>query len=459
MAGNLNLFAQVHLRVPVSHQSDQSDQSDGTFTFSGSVAVDAKITSATYVPFQPCYLPLSSTVPTLTLTLTPTPRTRTTPNSSPTTDWRPPIFQCPSAGSYTLAGIETMSAPPSPVIYPGKRRSNMSCTSSSAGSVPANQTSAGQRSFRSVSRRSSQSSVRTVATSHSIGSTATSVSVCSAKFERAYANQSQRWSTSSAGAGRRSSISSQYSFTSVRAVPQHVVGKGAILQKQLKVVELLLKDTPGLVHTETATVGWFLVHERHQLKNAIKYDQRAHAEWEAAHDWQLSAQEGPVSKIFVKNPSKYGLTPEQHQYRIAQALKLGNNAIDLWRFSDLHYQDFCNVRCEREKLEAAALEKEKRQKRKNESDTGEKSTAHDRGETTPTAGKESSSKKDFKSWMKEVTKNGSEALSAVMVKDDGSLDRAPSVKPVPRDVEESLCKSMAPLGLVEETDDEIKTTA
>lgn len=313
--------------------------------------------------------------------------------------------------------------PSSPRMSQSKRRSNIS----SAGAVSSWQTMSqlpGQRGSYSLSRRSSQSSirsVRTVATTYSINSTATSTSICSAKFERAYANQSHVWTSASSGIVRHPSMSSQYSVASIRTVPPHVVGKRTTLQKQLKVVETLLRDTPNLVLTETGSIGWLLAHERHLLKVAIKYDERAHSEWEAAQDWQLSAQEGPVSKIFVTQPSRFGLTPEQHQHRIGQARTLGNNALDLWRFSDLSHQDAYKIRGAREKLQA-------------EQTKGPSSTTT----TLPTSAAESSAsmveqgapktrevRKDFQTWLKEVSKGGGDEgfKSVVMVKDDGTLSK------------------------------------
>lgn len=216
------------------------------------------------------------------------------------------------------------------------------------------------------------------------------------------------------GIVRHPSISSQYSVSSICSVPLHVVGKRNTLQRQLKVVEGLLRDTPGLIISETGSIGWLLAHERHLLNVAIKYDERAHSEWEAAQDWQISAQEGPVSKIFVTQPSRFGLTPEQHKYRIGQARKLGNNALDLWRFSDLNYQDSYKIRGAREKLQA--------EETKQRDEVGEVS---DLLSTTGVKDKpkDKAPRKDFATWLKEVSKNDSEAMKSVLVKDDGTLSR------------------------------------
>lgn len=216
------------------------------------------------------------------------------------------------------------------------------------------------------------------------------------------------------GIVRHPSISSQYSVSSICSVPLHVVGKRNTLQRQLKVVETLLRETTGLIINETGSIGWLLAHERHLLNVAIKYDERAHSEWEAAQDWQVSAQEGPVSKIFVTQPSRFGLTPEQHKYRIGQARKLGNNALDLWRFSDLNYQDSYKIRGAREKLQA--------EQAKSRDEAGEVSDMV-ASMSVKDKTKEKLPKKDFATWLKEVSKNDSEAMKSVVVKDDGTLNR------------------------------------
>ena len=161
-------------------------------------------------------------------------------------------------------------------------------------------------------------------------------------------------------------------------------------------MEQLIHETPNLNNTITGSIGWCLAHEHHLLNVAIKYDERARSEWEAAQDWNLSAHEGPVSKIFVTQPSRFGLTPEQHNYRIGQARKLASNAMDLWRFSDLSYQDSFKIRGAREKQSEAGA--------------------------TVDADKSKSGKKDFQTWLKEVTKADDEGIRSI-VKDDGTLDR------------------------------------
>ncbi|CCG83737.1 protein of unknown function [Taphrina deformans PYCC 5710] len=289
-----------------------------------------------------------------------------------------------------------------------KRRSNIS----NSASIPSLSNTSQAGASYAHSRRSSHSSlrsIRTVATTFSVNSTATSTSVCSAKFERAYANQAHEWTRTAAGSARRPSLSSQYSATAVR-LPPHAIGKRQNLQKQLRVIETLLRETPDLVLTETGSIGWLLAHERHLLKVAIKYDERAQSEWEAAQDWQSSAQEGPVSKIFVTQPSRFGLTPQQHKHRIGQAMTLGNNALDLWRFSDLSYQDAYRIRGAREKLQAE--QSGKPELARSASMTGAESCG---------GSKEKIVKKDFQSWLKDVSK--SDALKSVMVKDDGTVDR------------------------------------
>lgn len=192
---------------------------------------------------------------------------------------------------------------------------------------------------------------------------------------------------------------------SLRSIPPHVAGKRATLQKQLRVVEQTIKDDPPVGAIEAGSIPWLLAHERHLLNVALRYDERAQAEWEAAQDWNLSAHEGPVSKIFVTQPSRFGLTPEQHQYRVGQARTLGSNAMDLWRFSDLNYQDAYKIRGSREKLQAEATKRDGQP-------VDQETKGRDRG-----------SRKDFQTWLKEVSKGDDESARLVTVKNDGSLNR------------------------------------
>lgn len=231
-------------------------------------------------------------------------------------------------------------------------------------------------------------------------------------------NQSHKWTSTVPSIVRNPSVTSQFSTRSGRSIPPHVVGKRSTLQKQLEVVETLLRDTPGLVMNETGSIGWLLAHEKYLLNVSIKYDERAMSEWEASQDWHMSAQEGPVSKIFVTQPSRFGLTPEQHKYRIGQARTLGNNALDLWRFSDLNYQDAFRMRGAREKLQA-----EQAKGRTENGPAVVESTAKDE-QAQPE--KEKLAKTDFQTWLREVSKNNEEESKSVMVKDDGSVSVVPS---------------------------------
>lgn len=240
----------------------------------------------------------------------------------------------------------------------------------------------------------------------------------------------------------------------MRTVPPRTAGLREVIQKQLDTVETLLRAGPGNLN-ETASVGWLLVHERHQLRKALKYDERATSEWEAAHDWQVSAQEGPVSKIFVTHRSKFGLTPEQHRYRMGQASTLGNNAMDLWRFSDDAYKEACSFRRIREDTQN---ERATSHKQDSSSSTGI-TPDQDNGAETPTNSRDSSSKKDFQTWLKEVSKNGDEALNSVKVKDDGTLEKPVLFKQISPIMEDSLQEKFSCLALVEETDDDTHKSA
>lgn len=352
--------------------------------------------------------------------------------------------------SFDLADFENMSYVRYPTTsLPHKRRSNVSSSSSTYPHGP----SASTRNNYTLSRRSSQSSIRTVATGHSVGSTATSTSICSAKFERAWASQLQKWSTSSLGHGRRASLSSTYSSTSIRTTPPRPAGIRNHLQKQLETVENLLRANPENL-TETGSTGWLLIHERHQLRTALKFDERANSEWDAALDWQTSAQEGPVSKIFVTHRSKYGLTPEQHRYRLGQASTLGNNALDLWRFSDDAYKEACDFRRIREEQNNELTTGQ--QQRHSGSSKNEDLIDNAEGAETPIVAKDAAKKKDFQTWLREVSKNGGEALHGVKVKDDGTVERSVASKQKSSLIEVSLREGIQSLALVEETEDDAK---
>ncbi|KAJ8609072.1 hypothetical protein MRB53_039341 [Persea americana] len=293
-----------------------------------------------------------------------------------------------------------MSSPmQSPRVGAPKRRS---LRSEAAPWTPTPSTTGGtSRYSAALSRRSSQSSIRTVATSHSNFSSATSFSVCSTKFDRAFASQTHLWSTSSPAISRHPSISSQSSLLSLQTLPAHILGKRQNLHNQLRAVEQVIREHPDLKVDETGSLGWLLAHERYLIQSAIKYDERALSEWEAAQDWNISAHESPVSKIFVTQPSRFGLTPEEHKRRVGQARQLTNNAIDLWRFSDERYQDAFQLRGIRERLQAETVET-----------AG--STSHE-SEVRPKSGK-----KDYKTWLKEVSRT---AEDGVQVKDDGRVMR------------------------------------
>ncbi|BFZ57461.1 hypothetical protein PYCC9005_004513 [Savitreella phatthalungensis] len=284
-----------------------------------------------------------------------------------------------------------------------------------------------------TSRRSSLSSIRTMATTHSAHSSHTNISVTSAKFERAYAVQAQVWQSSSVAAvskaRRHPSMSSQRSASlrsvqSTRTLPAHVTGKRLAVERQLACIEAALLTCPPDPNQTTPTPeagsrSWLLAHERHLLKQALQYHDRAEAEWEAAQDWTESAHQGPVSKIFVSQPSRFGLTPEEHKHRLGQARKLANNALDLWRFSELHLQDAAKIRASREKLEA-----DDDPLPPQDSPNLPQSPPHDSDVVTPPASATSKPRNDFQSWLKEVSRPEGSLPSGVLVRDDGSIGPA-----------------------------------